>query len=732
MNCSQTSPSDRVGLSEPEQRFRVRHRTRFGIFPKLLIGFLLITLIPLLIFATRAIRRSKDTVFLESRKILLFRSTDIANRVSDFLYTCVADLSAVAALPRQPETYLEFCITHRRRIWRRAGSDDHPIEIYESIPVYREIAFIDARGWEKIVVRNEQVVPEGGLRDVSDPKNTMYRCEDYFERTQSLPAREVYVSHLTGWHVTKQEQLAGATRVEDAVEGKQYDGVIRFATPVFDSNGVLEGIVVIALDHRHLMEFTLHIDPLSERPVVFPNYTNGSYAYAFDDEGWIICHPKYWDIRGLYPDGIPVPAYQEGVTPTELENIGRIPLNLYSMAKWRDPLYEGIMEETLSRRGGLAMITNVGYDEIKPVLRARAYAPILFDVGDYKHHGVFGGITLGAEIEAVERMADSLARELWLVLAATALFVALVAVLASRRIAGPIVRLSQAARRIGDGDLDQSLPVTSQDEFGDLAATFNRMCNGLKESRERLRRSERFASIGEVISGTAHAIKTELNIYGLINNVSTLARLTPTDDPRSKYVLAVKKGIEGLEQVVHALLEPTPEIAPTQLDLVKLVGDVVEAFRARASQATVRIVEERPDGPLPVAAQADLLRQVVSNVIDNALDAMRDGGILSVRLWREPARAREARQIAADVAEPSTRRHVVALEVTDTGCGIPERLRNRVFFPFFTTKKEHGGTGLGLYHSSRIVRQHGGEMELISEEGRGTTVTIRLPAWRGL
>ena len=74
-------------------------------------------------------------------------------------------------------------------------------------------------------------------------------------------------------------------------------------------------------------------------------------------------------------------------------------------------------------------------------------------------------------------------------------------------------------------------------------------------------------------------------------------------------------------------------------------------------------------------------------------------------------------------------REMLILQIADTGCGIPERVRNRVFFPFFTTKKEHGGTGLGLYQCSRIIRQHAGEMELTSVEGRGTCVTIRIPRW---
>ncbi len=707
-------------MNTPDQS---KNRAHFGVFPKILLCFLLVALVPLVIFAFRGIRRSKDTVFDESQKILLFRSTDIADRVSDFLYTCVTDLRTVVDLPRTSESYLAFCVSHRRLIWRRVLRGSKPIQVHLSIPVYREIAYIGPEGQEKILIRDERIVPKSQLRDVSDPANTTYKSEDYFLQTKALPPGEIHVSHLTGWHVTKEEQLAGASRVENAVSGKEYDGVIRFAMPIHDENNIFTGMVMISLDHRHLMEFTQHVDPLSERPVVVPNYTSGNYAYMFDDEGWIITHPKFWDIRGLYPDGTPVKPYHEGITSPELEEIGRMPLNLYSMAKWRDPIYLRIMSNILSQRGGMAMISNVGYDHIQPVLRARAYAPILFDVGPYEENGVFGGVTLGAEIEAVERIADSLASELWFILVLTALAVILIAILVARSIAKPVLALSDAARQIGTGDLDQTINVRTHDELGDLADTFNRMCAGLKESRERLRRTERFASIGEVISGTAHAIKTELNIYGLINNVSTLDRLIPPDDPRSKYVKAVKEGIEGLEQVVHALLEPLPEISPEPVDFTQLVNETIDSYRSQLDEAGVQVERDFPGEAVTVSAHAELLRQVLNNLVRNALDAMPEGGRLSFHIHRQTQRLTPKDQPLQQIDGEN-----VSLSISDTGCGIPEQLRNRVFFPFFTTKKDRGGTGLGLYHCSRIIRQHGGEMEMKSEEGKGTTVTIRLPS----
>ncbi|HOE11264.1 MAG TPA: sensor histidine kinase [bacterium] len=699
---------------------------RFGIFRKLLLYFLLVALIPLLVFGIRTIRASEKTILEESRKILLFRTVDTANRVSNSLYACADDLEIVSSVPRNAQSYLEFCRTHRRRIWKRGGTNDNIIEIRERIPLYKEIAFIGPTGKEQILIRDEKIVPDEELRDVSIPANTTYKSEDYFQRTISLPPGEIYVSHLTGWHVTKEEQLGKAEKVEAAVEGKSYHGVIRFAKPIYGMDGGLLGMVMLSIDHRHLMEFTQHIDPLSENSVVFPNYTSGNYAYMFDDEGWIICHPKYWDIRGLYPDGTPVPPYYPGVTSKEMEEIGRTPLNLYVMAQWRDPLYNKIMEDILSQRAGLTVISNFGYDQVKPVLRTRAYAPIHFDLGAYKEHGVFGGVTLGAQIGAVEQIAEGLAQELWIVLVATGFVVILIAVGAARWIAIPVLRMSDAASRIGQGDLDQVVRITSRDELGNLAATFNQMCTGLKESRERLRQTERFASIGEVISGTAHAIKTELNIYGLINNLSILEHLTPPDDPRNKYITAIKEGIDGLEQVIHALLEPTPELALETVDLNEFAVEAVEALRQKAEEKGVRILLERSTTALPVRVQPDLLRQVINNVVVNSLDAMegREKKDLRIRLVQESLHGIGTARSQGPNPESS---RAAVLEISDTGCGIPEQLRQRIFYPFFTTKKDRGGTGLGLYHCSGIIRRHGGEIEIESREDFGTTVKIRLP-----
>jgi signal transduction histidine kinase len=118
-----------------------------------------------------------------------------------------------------------------------------------------------------------------------------------------------------------------------------------------------------------------------------------------------------------------------------------------------------------------------------------------------------------------------------------------------------------------------------------------------------------------------------------------------------------------------------------------------------------------PEETCTVAGDAELLRQVLSNLAENALDAMPDGGTLSFECEREG-------------------KHVV-VRVTDSGTGMPPEHRSKVLFPFFTTKRDRGGTGLGLYEAYRIVRRHGGTLELESEEGLGTTITLKFPFLEG-
>jgi PAS domain S-box-containing protein len=412
----------------------------------------------------------------------------VADEVGTFLHGVVADLADLSLLPADPGVYQRFFRNHQRELWYRAGTNDHPIEVRRMFPLYSEIAFIGIDGRE--LLRLIDGVPSSELRDISVVANTTYLSEDYFARARALPPGECYVSRVTGWHVSRKAQLRGAPTPEAAVEGASYQGVVRFAAPIHSPAGEFSGVVVLSLDHRHLMEFTQHIVPDESHFAVFPSYDSGNYAFMFDDEGWMIAHPKFWDIRGLDRTGRLVPPYTADTAP-ELVAEGIIPFNLFS-AGFIHPNYPVVAEAVLQGHSGVVDVTNVGGAQ-----KIMAYAPIWFDQGEYAAGKIFGGVTIGAELNQFHAPALSasqvIRREITRfvsgsmgMILVTALLVVAAAYLLSRSITDPLLTLIDGTKDMSRGDLATQVKVTSRDEVGELARSFNMMAQELNDRQIRL------------------------------------------------------------------------------------------------------------------------------------------------------------------------------------------------------------------------------------------------------
>ena len=298
----------------------------YSLHKKVLIAFLALSLLPLGVLGFYAARnlssveqylRKSASSALEAQatRSLVLSAQTVADTVSIFLRSIENDLNSFVLLEAEEAEYMDFYNRHRgtMRIWENGS------EKLSDVPLYSELAFVDPDGTERI--RIVDGVPVDELRNVSVPANTTYKTEDYFRRTLELPDGMVYVSRVSGWFIHRNE-------VEEKGHDTQYKGVVRFARAVYNSDGSLRGVAVISLDHLHLMEFTRHISPDGKDSSKKASYESADYSFMFDDEGWIITHPKQWDIRGYNKDGTLTGTRGE-YNARRLQE-GDIPFNLFN------------------------------------------------------------------------------------------------------------------------------------------------------------------------------------------------------------------------------------------------------------------------------------------------------------------------------------------------------------------------------------------------------------------
>jgi signal transduction histidine kinase len=233
----------------------------------------------------------------------------------------------------------------------------------------------------------------------------------------------------------------------------------------------------------------------------------------------------------------------------------------------------------------------------------------------------------------------------------------------------------------------------------------------LRALETQLLRAEKLATVGVLAAGIAHEIGTPL---GVVRGRAeyTVAKLG-AGHPQAAGVQVIVDQIDRVSRTIRQLLDfsrvQPPAVRPVAL--APLARGVAELLRVEAERRKVALRLEVPEGLPSVAADPDQLQQVLVNLSLNACDACEPGG-----------------EVSLSATAPASAWEPVRVVVRDDGCGIPAENLNQVFDPFFTTKKRGQGTGLGLTMVAQIVRNHGGRMELESEPGRGTRVTLLWPA----
>ena len=319
-----------------------------------------------------------------------------------------------------------------------------------------------------------------------------------------------------------------------------------------------------------------------------------------------------------------------------------------------------------------------------------------------------------------------------------------VGVLLQRLIYLPLKDLESGVEKLASGRRDPNIPVRSDDEFGHVASSFNAMAKALNDSRRELEelvqtlelkieertqelrvaeaeiaQGEKLASVGVLAAGIAHELNNPLT--GVLTFTSLLRRKMPDGSEDAEDLDLVIRETRRCAAIIKRLLDFAREKVPVKgwFDLNQVIEETIRFTDRPASLRQIEITADLDPGLPQVWGDADLIKQIVLNLLVNAQQAIEAQG--SIRVATRPYRAKAPAKPGVEALP------MVEIVVKDSGCGIPEANLQRIFDPFFTSKEVGKGTGLGLSVSYGIVKAHGGRINVESVVGEGSTFHILLP-----
>jgi two-component system NtrC family sensor kinase len=351
-------------------------------------------------------------------------------------------------------------------------------------------------------------------------------------------------------------------------------------------------------------------------------------------------------------------------------------------------------------------------------------------------------------VYSVDEIDKTLTRHSVIIAGFSLVFIVVVSLLVggfvSRLVYRPLRDLEDGAKRLSSGKLDKLIPVRSKDEFGQVAESFNAMTLALKDSQKELQewaytleqkveertrqlriaeaetaRSEKLASVGLLASGIAHELNNPLT--GVLTFSYLLREKMPQGSQEAEDLDLVIRETKRCAAIIRRLLDFAREKKPEMnfSDLNKIVENTIRMVKQPASLSNIDLSADLDDSLAPIWIDANLIEQVILNMLVNAQHSIEGGGSVVVRTRRVMRSSNsETGYEAVPMAE---------IEITDSGCGISEKNLQRIFDPFFTTKEVGKGTGLGLSVSHGIVKAHGGTIEVESKVGKGSAFHVFLP-----
>jgi two-component system, NtrC family, sensor kinase len=381
-----------------------------------------------------------------------------------------------------------------------------------------------------------------------------------------------------------------------------------------------------------------------------------------------------------------------------------------------------VSTNVMTRAGGRAIGTRVS-DEVSQVVlhgggifvgpafvvyeeQITRYDPIRDHSGQ-----IIGILYVGTKQASFQRLVNMFNQRITMVAFGTVLLTILLATPVSRLITRPLNQvkvLVEANQRVAKGDMSVRVLVQDSGEIGLLETSFNSMLDTLQSTQDQLVQSEKLASIGQLAAGVAHELNNPLGTILLFSDI--LLRETPHDSSQREDLDVIVNETKRCKGIVSALLEfaRQHQVVTEPTDLNSLIQDVIEVEWKHLETEPV-IFETELDWDIPkIQVDPSQMQQILFNLIENSVQAMPDGGRITLRTRNEPA-------------------NMVTLEVEDTGIGIQPEHLTMLFTPFFTTKPIGIGTGMGLAIVYGIIKLHRGQITVRSTVGVGTTFVIQLP-----
>jgi two-component system, NtrC family, nitrogen regulation sensor histidine kinase NtrY len=369
-----------------------------------------------------------------------------------------------------------------------------------------------------------------------------------------------------------------------------------------------------------------------------------------------------------------------------------------------EPLVDAVRRYNQETAGIVAWSSNQADDEVFHAIPLR---------GIEKDAPLLGILLIGNSRRSYVELKRRI-RESALLVGGGGIFVAiLLSSWASARVTRPVEELARAAREVTAGNWNASVEVVGHDEVAELAESFNRMTTELLAQKERLVQTERVAAWRELARRLAHELKNPL--FPLQLTVENLLRAREQSPEQFEEVFresshTLLAEIANLKGIIGRFSEfskmPQPQLQSVQVnDVVRGVAQLFQAQLQAPGRNPIACNLELNEHVEPVAVDPELLHRALSNLVLNAMDAMPNDGVLTLRTRSNGDK--------------------VVIEVADTGSGMTPEECERIFTPYYTNKQH--GTGLGLAIVQSVVSDHGGKISVRSEPGKGATFVIELP-----